>query len=44
MKPNVDIVQVPLFSPGRHTTPRAGGCLMELVAATVGGPWTDRPA
>lgn len=44
MKPGGDIVQVPLFSRGRHTTPRAGGCLMELVGATVGGPWTDRPA
>lgn len=44
MKRSVDTVHVPLFSTGRHTTPRAGGCLMELVGATVGGPWTDRPA
>jgi hypothetical protein len=44
MTPVGDIVQVALFSRGRHSTPRNGGCLMELVGATVGGPWTDRPA
>lgn len=36
MKSNVYIVEVPLFSRGRHTSPRSGGCLMELVGATVG--------
>lgn len=38
-----DAVQVPLLGRGRHAHPLDGGCLMELVSATVGGPWTDRP-
>lgn len=38
-----DAVQVPLLGRGRHAHPLDGGCLMELVAATVGGPWTDHP-
>lgn len=44
MKPNLEVVEVRLLGRGRHTSPRSGGCLMELVGATVGGPWTDRPA
>jgi hypothetical protein len=38
-----DAVQVPLRGRGRHVHPRSGGCLMELVGATTGGPWTDHP-
>lgn len=35
--------RVPLLGAGRHTHPRHGGCLLELVGALIGGPWTDRP-
>jgi hypothetical protein len=39
----LDVVQVRLLGRGRHLHPRKGGCLMELVSATLGGPWTDHP-
>lgn len=34
---------VPLLGRGRHFSPKAGGCLMEVVGALTGGPWVDRP-
>jgi hypothetical protein len=38
-----EIFEVPLLGLGRHAHPRRGGCLMELVGAVAGGPWTDHP-
>lgn len=34
---------VPLLGAGRHTHPRHGGCLLEVVGSLIGGPWTDHP-
>lgn len=38
------VVPVRLLGRGRHASPRAGGCLLEVVGALVGGAWTDHPA
>jgi len=36
--------EIRVLSRGRHPHPHKGACLMELVGAIPGGPWTDHPA
>lgn len=34
---------IPILGRGRHSDPRAGGCLMEYVSVLAGEPWSDHP-
>ena len=38
------VIDVPVLLAGHHGNPRRGACLMEVVSAVPGGPWTDHPA
>jgi hypothetical protein len=34
---------LPILSPGKHRTPRAGACFMELASLLAGERWSDHP-
>src|SRR4051794_7848330 len=34
---------MPMLSPGKHRSPRSGGCFMEIASFLAGDPWSDHP-
>lgn len=34
---------MPILSPGKHRSPRAGGCFMEIASFLAGDRWSDHP-